>query len=161
MSVGNETQVFWSDHKTDLDLLIGYVRKVRSATKVPVTVADDFNFWNKPESQRLGRELDFIVTHIHALWGGLPIERAMKWTDRIYTETVQHHPRRVVVVGEAGWATQKHVEGRQARLIKGGPERGEPASLLPGAPGLGAPPQDHDLQLRGLRRELEGWRSPE
>ena len=34
-------------------------------------------------------------------------ERAMQWTDRIYRETVGHHPLRKIVIGEAGWATSK------------------------------------------------------
>ena len=37
VSVGNETQVYWSAHKNPLDELIGYVRQVRAAVTVPVT----------------------------------------------------------------------------------------------------------------------------
>ena len=57
VSVGNETQVSWSAHRSDLDALIGYVKQVRAGVHVPITVADDFNFWNKPESARLSPEL--------------------------------------------------------------------------------------------------------
>lgn len=119
VSVGNETQVFWSDHRTSLDVLIRYIRAVREATFVPVTTADDFNFWNKPESKRVAKEVDFIVTHIHAMWAGLELATAMQWTERIYAEIVKLHPEKTVVIGEAGWATQVHNEGEQAKLIKG------------------------------------------
>lgn len=43
----------------------------------------------------------------------------MAWTQRTYAEICEHHPGKTVVVGEAGWATQVHDEGEQARLIKG------------------------------------------
>lgn len=119
VSVGNETQVFWSDHRTPPEELIRHIREVRSATSVPVTTADDFNFWNKPESKQIADEIDFIVTHIHALWAGLELPQAMKWTEKIYGEVKKEYPDKMVVIGEAGWATQVHSEGEQAKLIKG------------------------------------------
>lgn len=119
ISVGNETQVFWSDHITDPNLLVQYIKEVRKSTKVPVTTADDFNFWNKPESKKVADEVDFIITHVHALWAGLLPENAMDWTTDIYAEICKHHPNKMVVIGEAGWATQVHNEGEQAKLIKG------------------------------------------
>lgn len=119
VSVGNETQVYWSGHKTDPQALIRYLRQVRSATKVPVTTADDFNFWNKPESHEIAQEVDFIALHIHALWAGLELPKAMEWTKQIYQEIQKEHPDQEIVIAEAGWATQVHNEGEQAQLIKG------------------------------------------
>ncbi|MDC0937025.1 hypothetical protein OAS39_12120, partial [Pirellulales bacterium] len=119
VSVGNETQVYWSGHRTRPELLLKYLREVRLAVSQPVTTADDFNFWNKPESQPVAKEVDFIVTHIHALWAGLEAPGAMDWTRKVYGEVCQHHPNKTVVIGEAGWATQVHNEGEQAELIKG------------------------------------------
>ncbi len=123
ITVGNETQVFWSAHKVPADTLIRYIREVRAATKVPVATADDFNYWNKPESRTVAREIDFIVTHIYAMWAGQPLDRALPFTQEKYAEVAQMHPGFVIVLGEAGWATQKHNEGEQAKLIKG--EAGE------------------------------------
>ena len=122
VSVGNEIRVFWSDHKVQPERLIAYVREVREETEVPVTVADDFNYWNKPESQAVADELDFIVLHVHALWAGCPLEEALPWTQRIYEEITAAHPTKTIVIGEAGWATHKHTEGEQARLIKATPD---------------------------------------
>ncbi|QDS99909.1 glycosyl hydrolase family 17 protein [Adhaeretor mobilis] len=119
VSVGNESQVYWSDHITKPEVLIRCLREVRSATKIPVTTADDFNFWNKPESQAVAEEIDFIVTHLHAHWAGNLLHDAMPWTQKVYKEVCQHHPDKTVVIGEAGWATQVHNEGEQAKLIKG------------------------------------------
>ena len=102
--VGNETQVFWSDHRTPLHVLTRYVREVRARVGAPVTVADDFNFWNKPESRPLAGELDFLVMHYHPLWNGVLLPDALSETRRIQAEIQAHHPERTVVVGETGWA---------------------------------------------------------
>lgn len=119
ISVGNETQVYWSDHITKPEVLISYIREVRGATSQPVTTADDFNFWNKPESVAVAKEIDFIVLHVHAHWGGLHTDGAMKWTEEIFDDICRRFPNKKVVIGEAGWATQVHNEGEQAELIKG------------------------------------------
>jgi len=117
--VGNETQVAWSDHRSPPEVVIRYVRRVREATDVPVTVADDFNFWNKPESKPVADEIDFITMHYHPLWNGVQLEDALAATQRVYAEIQACHPDHTIVIGETGWATDVHDEGEQARLIKG------------------------------------------
>jgi exo-beta-1,3-glucanase (GH17 family) len=119
--VGNETQIFWSAHRVPAKALIRTVREVRARVDVPVTVADDFNFWNKPDSRDVARELDFIVTHMHPLWNGIRIDDALSWTKETFSEVRSMHPGRTVFLGETGWATNKHNEGEQATLIKGNP----------------------------------------
>jgi exo-beta-1,3-glucanase (GH17 family) len=119
--VGNETQVFWSAHRSPPDVLIGYLREVRTRTEVPVTTADDFNFWNKLESSAVAREIDFMVMHAHPLWNGIELEEALPWIQGTLAQVRAAHPNKVVVLGETGWATRKHNEGEQARLIRGRP----------------------------------------
>jgi exo-beta-1,3-glucanase (GH17 family) len=119
VSVGNETQVDWSAHRSSLDNLLVNVRRVRAGVPVPVTVADDFNYWNKAQSRLLAQEIDFITLHAHPLWNGQQLERAMPWlTDQLAT-VMELHPDRLVVIGETGWATSVHDQGEQAELIKG------------------------------------------
>lgn len=121
VSIGNESLIFWSDHRVPLDILMPYVRRVREGVTVPVTVADDFNYWNKPESQQLASEIDFITMHAHPMWNGLQVEDALDW-QREQLEIVQAmHPDRLVVIGETGWATSVIDEGDQGKLIKGKP----------------------------------------
>jgi exo-beta-1,3-glucanase (GH17 family) len=123
--VGNETQIFWSDHRVSEEILIGHVRRVRDGVGVPVTVADDFNFWNKPESGELAAEIDFIMMHAHPMWNGLQVEDALDW-QREQLEIVRSvHPGRQIVLGETGWATSKIGEGDQGKLIKGTPGEAE------------------------------------
>jgi exo-beta-1,3-glucanase (GH17 family) len=123
--VGNETQIFWSAHRSPLDILIAHVRRVRAGVTVPVTVADDFNYWNKPESRTLADEIDFITMHAHPMWNGLQLENALEWLRNQLTEVQALHAGRYVVLGETGWATSVHDEGEQSRLIKGRPGEAE------------------------------------
>jgi exo-beta-1,3-glucanase (GH17 family) len=124
ISVGNESQVFWSWHRMNTENLIRYIRAIRNNTTVPVTTADDYNFWNKPESKQVAAEIDFIVTHIYALWNGKTLEDAIEWMDHIYFQDVQKaHSDKLIVIGETGWATTYNPEkvgpGEQGTLIKG------------------------------------------
>jgi exo-beta-1,3-glucanase (GH17 family) len=126
--VGNETQVYWSWHRSPPEVLIHYIQVLRERTRVPVTTADDYNFWNKPESQAVAREIDFIVMHAHPMWNGIGIEDAVTWTADTMAAIQLAHPNRQIVLGEAGWATAVHDEGEQARLIIG--EASEPAQKI-------------------------------
>ena len=119
VSVGNETQVFWSFHPIAAEQLIEYIREVRSKTKVPVTVADDFLFWIDPSSQKVAAELDFIVTHIYAMWHAQQLDNAIAFTQEKLEEVKKAHPDKLIVVGELGWATEKGSGGDQAERLLG------------------------------------------
>ena len=121
LEIGNETQISWSDHRVPTELLIGYLREARARTVVPVTTADDFAYWSAPESVRLAAELDFIDMHAYAMWAGEQLENALRFTQEKYAAVVQHHPDRIIILGEHGWATKRHSEGEQAKLIRGQP----------------------------------------
>jgi exo-beta-1,3-glucanase (GH17 family) len=117
--VGNETQVSWSDHRCPPEFLIAALREMRARVAVPVTTADDFNFWNKPESRAVAAEIDFITLHAHPLWNGRQLDEALPWLREQTAAVAALHPDRAVVIGETGWATTRHNEGEQARLMKG------------------------------------------
>ena len=116
--VGNETQVFWTGHKVPAEQLIAALREVRARVRVPVTTADDFNFWNKPESEAVARECDFAMVHAHPLWNGQSIETAIPWTEAQLAAIRALHPGLPLVLGETGWATQRTDTGDEARLMK-------------------------------------------
>jgi exo-beta-1,3-glucanase (GH17 family) len=129
VNVGNETQVYWSWHRMEGADLIRYLRAVRANTQVPVTTADDYNFWNKPESRALAEEVDFIVTHAYPLWNGKTLDEAIPWLDQTLAAVKAVHPAKQVILGEIGWATNynpdKKGDGEQGTLVKG--EVGEAA----------------------------------
>lgn len=128
--VGNETQVDWSAHRSSLDSLIVYVQQVRANVEQPVTVADDYNFWNKPESRRLAPELDFLTVHAHPMWNGKQLDEALPWLQETLASIQAFHPDARLVLGETGWATSVHTEGEQARLIQGVPGQAEQKALF-------------------------------
>ena len=121
VAVGNETQVSWSAHRSSPDSLVAYVRAVRAAVAAPVTVADDYSFWNKPESRRVAADIDFLTVHAHPMWNGKQLDEALPWVAETLASVQSLHPDRLLVLGETGWATSVHTEGEQAELIRGKP----------------------------------------
>ncbi len=124
INVGNETQVFWSANKMEMNTLIMYIRTIRNNTSVPVTTADDYNFWNKPISKSVEAEVDFIVVHIYPLWNGKKLENSIEWMSNIFFNDIKKiHSDKILVLGEIGWATNydstKTGDGEQGSLIKG------------------------------------------
>jgi exo-beta-1,3-glucanase (GH17 family) len=119
VTIGNETQVEWSAHKTRPAVLIKYIRQARAQTEAPVSTADVGTYWAKPHSKEVADELDFVVTHVYAMWNGQQLETAMDWTKHLYAENLANHPDHQFVIGEAGWATQMKKDADEGQWIKG------------------------------------------
>lgn len=108
VNVGNEILVDWSYHRIDdIDTVIDKIRLVRSSIQQPVTVADDYNFWNKPQAQQVADELDFICLHAYAFWNDKTLDVAMEWTDSIYRDIQSRHPDQQIAYCETGWPTSR------------------------------------------------------
>ncbi len=108
VNVGNEILVDWSYHRLDdIDAVIDKIRNVRASIKQPVTVADDYNFWNKPDAQRVADELDFICLHAYAFWNNKTLDVAMEWTESIYDDIQSRHPQHTIAYCETGWPTSR------------------------------------------------------
>jgi exo-beta-1,3-glucanase (GH17 family) len=127
VSVGNETQVYWSGHRSPAEDLIGHLRAVRGQISQPVTTADDYNFWNTPESHAVADEVDFLLLHAYAMWNKQSLEDAVPWTAGVVQAIAREHPHLPLVLGETGWATEKNPDatGDQATQITA--EAGEAA----------------------------------
>jgi exo-beta-1,3-glucanase (GH17 family) len=130
LGVGNETQVFWSSHRVAPARLIEAIREVRARTTVPVTTVDDYNFWNKPESDAVASETDFIAVNAHPLWNGIQLEDALDWTRKTLAEVQADHPGMPVILAETGWATERDTVGEQATLMKGAVGEDEQATFF-------------------------------
>ena len=121
VNVGNEIFVYWSWHRIeDMDGVIDQIRHVRENIKQPVTVSDDYNFWNKPEAQKVAAELDFICLHGYAIWNKQFLDNAMKWTEETYNDIQRRHPDHKIAFCETGWPTSRVSTGDsdEARLVK-------------------------------------------
>lgn len=121
VSVGNETQVDWSAHKTDRDVLLAALREVRAAVAQPVTTADDHMFWRTEASKPVAAEIDFLCLHAYAMWNGQSLEQAVPWTAATYAAVQAVHPELPVALCELGWATGMNPEGDEAKHVKGAP----------------------------------------
>ena len=108
VNVGNEILVDWSYHRLDdIDGVIEQIRQVRGSIAQPVTVADDYNFWNKPHAQQVADELDFICLHAYAFWNDKTLDIAMEWTASIYNDIQSRHPDHEIAYCETGWPTSR------------------------------------------------------
>ncbi len=108
VNVGNEALVDWSAHRIeDLDYFIAKIKKVREGVQQPVTVADDYNFWNKPQAQQVAAELDFICLHAYAFWNNKTLDESMQWTVDTYNDIQALHPDHTIAYCETGWPTSR------------------------------------------------------
>lgn len=108
VNVGNEIFVDWSWHKVkDVDKVIHYIRDVRKRIKQPVTVNDDYNFWNKPHAAKIAAEVDFIGLHAYAFWNNKTLDEAMSWTRSIYDDIQKRFPSYTIALCESGWPTSR------------------------------------------------------
>jgi len=108
VNVGNEVLVDWSAHRFDnVDTVLSYVKRVRHAIHQPVTVSDDYNFWNKPAARLLARHIDFICLHAYAFWNNQSINDALAWTSDTYQSIVSLYPDKRIAFCETGWPTSR------------------------------------------------------
>ncbi len=108
VNVGNEIFVHWSWHRIDdMNRVIDFIREVRARVRQPVTVNDDYNFWNKQSAYRIAAEVDFIGLHAYAFWNDQTIDSAMRWTESIYRDIQRRHPEHVIAYCETGWPTSR------------------------------------------------------
>lgn len=122
VNLGNEIFVDWSAHKLvgeDVPKYLGWVARVKAETKLPVTLADDYNFYNKPWSKDIVESLDYIVLHAYAMWNSQKLEDAVAWTEKTFNDIQALYPNKQIVLGESGWATSSISDNGDEQLIIG------------------------------------------
>lgn len=120
INVGNESQIYWSDHHVPQEKLISYIKDVQSQTTVPVTTADTWDYWADLEkSQKVIDAVDFVATHIYPVWGRIDIDKAMEVTSHIYDSLKTKIQNKKIIITEAGWPT--YTEG-ELHVPKAGDE---------------------------------------
>ena len=120
--VGNEVLL---RHELTPEQLALLIRRVASATGMPVTYADVWAFWLK--HRVLADSVSFITVHILPYWDDVPvgIDVAMPYVHALYTEIARRFPGKRVLIGETGWPSAGRprgpaVPGRvaQARYVR-------------------------------------------
>ncbi len=110
INVGNEVLVSWSFVPNDLATMIRYVRQVAAGLAaagldIPLTVADNYAFWESPEAPALAAELDFVTVHGYAMWDGVGSAGALDFLRQHVAAVRANLPGMPLIVGETGWAT--------------------------------------------------------
>ncbi|HEY9114103.1 MAG TPA: glycosyl hydrolase family 17 protein [Bacteroidales bacterium] len=113
VNVGNEALVDWNDHKVDTDTIISYVKKVKNAIAQPVTVAENYEWW-AANGKNLAAECDFIALHIYPVWEGKDIGEAMAYSIENIQKVRDSIPESIIVISEAGWASEASEFGERA-----------------------------------------------
>ncbi len=106
-----------------VEQLIGYLRRVRALTDVPVSTAEPWHVWmHHPE---LVAEVDYITLHVLPYWEKIPVDVAPKWVlEQIHLVQAQY-PHKHVLLGEVGWPSGGEHKGvaeasptNQARFVR-------------------------------------------
>ncbi|MDR2365613.1 MAG: glycosyltransferase [Zoogloeaceae bacterium] len=119
--VGNETL-----ERKDLtaDELIALMKRVKKATKKPVSTAEPWKIWlQNPE---LARQADFITAHLLPYHEGVAVEDALDYALLRYDELRKTYPGKKIVIGEIGWPSHGDIyeaavpsPANQAQFIRG------------------------------------------
>jgi exo-beta-1,3-glucanase (GH17 family) len=120
VNLGNEIFVDWSYHgfaPDEIPMYVEWVNRVKAAVSVPVTLADDYNFYNKPWAKPVVEALDFMVLHAYAMWNSQTLENAVPWTIKTFNDIQALYPDTQIVLGEAGWASSSISTNGDERLI--------------------------------------------
>ena len=110
LSVGNEACVDWTDHLVSVDAVISYVKYVKANAQQPVTFCENYVPW-LDKLEPLVTEVDFISIHTYPVWEYKTIHEGMEFTKQNYDAVAKKYPNKLVVITEAGWATQSNGYG--------------------------------------------------
>lgn len=112
--VGNES-VLRKD--VTVDELIGYVRRVKTRVRLPVSTAEPWHVWlAHPE---LANEVDFIAIHTLPYWEGVPARAGVEFVLERYRDIQRAFPGKPILIAEVGWPS----DGPPVGLARPGPVR--------------------------------------
>lgn len=110
LSAGNEACVDWTDHYVPVDRVIEYVRMIKAGAKQPVTFCENYVPW-LDKLKPLVDEVDFISIHTYPVWEYQNIHNALEYTKANYYDVAKKYPNKLVMITEAGWATNSNGRG--------------------------------------------------
>ncbi len=94
--------------------ITGYIRKVKSAIKQPVSYADVWEWWLK--YPQMAQEVDLITIHLLPYWEDIPasVEKGAEHIAWSYHEIANRFPGKPILIGETGWPTAGRPRGAAA-----------------------------------------------
>lgn len=102
------------------------ISQVRTATGLPVTYADVWEYWLK--YPQLADAVSFVTIHILPYWEDHPvaIDAAVEHVRRVYEKVRAAFPNKPVLIGETGWPSAGRQRGgavpsrvNEARFVRG------------------------------------------
>ncbi len=112
INVGNEALVEWNDHMVPVETVIEYIKRVQAAVDVPVSTADNYDWWAS-SGHELAEIVDYIGVHTYPAWEGKSIDEAMPYTIENMAR-VRDELGKPMAILEAGWATTADEFGDRA-----------------------------------------------
>lgn len=110
LSAGNEACVDWTDHYVPIESVIHYVKTIKEGAKQPVTFCENYLPWLH-KLKDLVAVVDFISIHTYPVWEYKNIHEALEYTKQNYYAVADLYPEKLVVITEAGWATNSNGRG--------------------------------------------------
>jgi exo-beta-1,3-glucanase (GH17 family) len=110
VSVGNEACVEWTDHYVPEKKILEYVKRTRESIKQPVTYCDNYVPWLF-RLKMAAEEVDFISIHTYPVWEYKHISESIDYTKENYYSVANKYPDKLIVITEAGWATNSNGRG--------------------------------------------------
>jgi exo-beta-1,3-glucanase (GH17 family) len=110
LSAGNEACVDWTDHYVPVQSVINYVKMIKKGAKQPVTFCENYVPWID-KLKDLVEEVDFISIHTYPVWEYKKIYEALEYTKSNYYTIAERYPNKLVIITEAGWATNSNGRG--------------------------------------------------
>lgn len=116
LSVGNEACVDWTDHYVPVQRVVEFAQKVKKQARQPVTFCENYVPWlNKLKP--LAEVVDFISIHTYPVWEYKHIHEAIGYTRDNYDAVAAMYPGKLIVITEAGWATNSNGRGIQPEAV--------------------------------------------
>ena len=116
LSAGNEACVDWTDHYVPVHRVITYVRMIKKGAQQPVTFCENYLPW-LDKMKDLVAEVDFISIHTYPVWEYKNIHESLEYTKQNYYAVADTYPDKLVVITEAGWATNSNGRGIHAHNV--------------------------------------------
>lgn len=99
--IGNETLL--KENLTPA-ALTRYLKRVRQATRLPVSTAEPWHVWLK--YPQLADQVDFITVHLLPYWEGVGVETAVDESLQRLAWVRERHPGKEIVIGEVGYPSR-------------------------------------------------------
>ncbi|MGK0379417.1 hypothetical protein [Patiriisocius sp. Uisw_017] len=116
LSAGNEACVDWTDHYVPVESVVNYVKHIKANAKQPVTFCENYLPWLS-NLKPLVEAVDFISIHTYPVWEYKNIHEALEYTKQNYYGVADMYPDKLVVITEAGWATNSNGIGIEAHNV--------------------------------------------